>query len=198
MVITRKSRANLSTDDQGVASNNIADRQEREPLLSVVSEQPRPPLHPPPPPPAVAANSSRHDLRVHKTRNRLDDDKGNRMHVNGPEQTDIQYLKLRVATLNYPPSTDSQQLNKSKQQLSKNKIFHAPLIKQDIVRILIPSDGFASEKQLSDCLNHVCSAGDERNVDSLFDYTRDNGPWDSIEDFNRERRRSNIAVSEGT
>ena len=136
---------------------------------------------------------------------------------NEPEQPTNYYLQVRVAPTLIRPSriyrhhrhslssqTDSRLLSKRRQRDERvhgKDACYSPSVQGDIVRVLVPAEGFASERQLSDCLSQAGAAYDGFIIDSFSerDYldSGDDGSWDSIEGYYAERKRLhlNIAVS---
>ena len=210
MVATRRSRSNNSGDDESVTSSNTADQREREPLLPSISEQSarRPPPPPPPPlmPTAVAGNSPRPTLNTPRLLPgqgvEVPNPAGENVNVSRDELP-VQYLQVRATTSSYHPSkiyrrhhhsqqsNDSKRLHKRKQSSSMNTAL-SQSVKGEVIRVLIPANGFASEKQLSDCLNHACNA-DGIGMNSSIQNFPDDASWDSTEEFYEDKRRNNVA-----
>jgi hypothetical protein len=203
MVVTRRSRSDLTGDDE-----STADLREREPLLEPISEQLRRPPPPPPPPPpmptALTGNSQRPavEMRTEHTANvQIVEASANT--TKPYQQQQIQYLQVRVVKAIYRPSKIyrrhhySQPSHDTMQLHSRNKTNESDtstICKQEIVRVLIPPEGFASERQLSECLNHACNDYDDRNQSSVRNLG-DDASWDSTEEYFEDRGRANVAVS---
>lgn len=214
MVVTRRSRSNLNEDDESVANSNV-EQSERDPLLSSIPEQlaRRPPPPPPPPmptavtgsPPATAPTTQRPvgtntfgsvETNINRPRTQRED-----LQVNQPEQPIVQYLKVRVAAPSYRPTKifrrhrHAQQSHKDSRQMHKRReqpnAFDAPSAQRDIVRVLIPTEGFVSEQQLSECLSQACNADNDRRQTSMHNYSDDRS-WDSTEEY-FEERKANVA-----
>jgi hypothetical protein len=116
-----------------------------------------------------------------------------------------QYLQVRVApTPTFRPSRiyrhhhshqSSEGLSNRRRREIKAFNRRNDTTKGEIVRVLIPNGGFASEKQLSDCLSHACAAEDAR-----YSCSRDcvdageDASWDSTQEF-YDGGRSDVAVS---
>ncbi|KAL3766581.1 hypothetical protein ACHAWO_008255 [Cyclotella atomus] len=214
MVATRRSRSNLSGDDESVTSSNMnIEQQEREPLLASISEQrirrPPPPPPPPPMPTAVTGNSpgtattprpaSSQPAGMMNTNNNSRINQNEDVNIEEREKPIVQYLQVRVIPAygltkvyrshqkSQPSHLDSRQLHRRKHQ---STVFNAQSSRGDIVRVLIPSEGFSSERQLSECLIQACNADDGTNNLSIQN-DADDGSWDTEEYF--EDRKLNVA-----
>ena len=222
MVVTRRSRSNNSGDDESVASSSIGHR-DREPQQPSHRPPPPPPPPPLQMPSAVSGISPRPTIGTASGINQTSSTREGGMNVSGSSDRNAnasssvrmgnnlndarqseqpnQYLQVRVSTPHYHASkiyrrhhhsqSDQRRLHGRKQQTARPA--RLSIEKGEIVRVLIPPTGFASERQLSDCLNHACNSDNDRNNNTIQSYA-DDASWDSTEEyFDSRGKSSNLA-----
>lgn len=223
MVVTRRSRPNNSGDDESVASSYNIGQRDGEPQQPPHRPPPPPPPPPVQMPTTVSGISPRPAIGTAPGINQTSSTRGgvnvsgssdrnsNALssvrvgdNLNDARQSEqpIQYLQVRVSTPHYHASktyrghhhsqSDPRRSSGRKPQ-STVRSNRPSMDKGEIVRVLIPPTGFASERQLSDCLNHACNSDNDRNNYTTQTYA-DDASWDSTEEYFDVRGRSaNVA-----
>jgi len=144
-----------------------------------------------------------------------DDGNNNNLQM-APQPNNIQYLQVvRIYTNQLEPSRIHRRHHRQHQPVNPNmqqqKRFGRSSTKQsrptqqqqyhegEIVKVLIPQQGFDSEKQLADCLNQASGSSSSNSIDNnrgLWQSSYNNELDDySLDEYYEDRREMNVAVS---
>lgn len=207
MVATRRSGAILDGEEGNISVMSSASSAAEHGARAPPPPHPLPPPPPPPPPlptPTTTRDNSNQPQEQHQ------EQQDTNQEVNQPSPPN-EFLQVRVPLQSPQPYRVRRRHHQQYHQPTPNGSI-APLsnnIKQrppskssklsqstegEIVRVLIPTGGFCSERQLSECLSQA-SAVDFQGRNTTYD---DDASWDSTDEYYDDRLQSsiNVAVSE--
>ena len=228
MVITRRSRSNNNSPSSNNQENDNISATAVVRGNSGGSTPRGAPPPPPPPPPIIGAPIHQPSLQHEQPQggmapvpeevqllanNNNNDDGNNIQQMAQPQPNNMQYLQVRIYTNQLLEPTRIHRRHHRQQQPANPNTQHQkrfgrssakarPTTNQqhegEIVKVLIPTQGFESEKQLADCLNqasgssNVSSTVNNRGWQSSYDNDLDDY---SLDEYYEDRREMNVAVS---